>query len=98
MKALLTRPIVAAAAVLLLAAFAPAVARADADEVPSASSTSLGLHPLSAPIPVATPAPGESAFMQRPDGAYQAIPRVSGRTKTFADRRASGAVDAQARP
>ena len=44
----------------LLAGAAPGLALADADEAASANS-SLGLQPLSAPIPPATPAPGESA-------------------------------------
>ncbi len=68
---------------LSAAAFAPVPARADADEVPSANSTTLGLQPIRGPIPVATPAPGESRTSRRPDGAYQAIPQVQGRTKTF---------------
>src|SRR5579871_269742 len=68
----------------LLAGAAPAVALADADQAAaSANSTSLGLQPLSAPLPQATPAPGESSVFQRPDGAYQAIPSRRGRTKTF---------------
>ena len=41
----------------------------------SPNSTSLGLQPLAGPIPLATPAPGESSTFQRPDGAYQAIPK-----------------------
>ncbi len=69
---------------LLLGAAVPAVARADADQAAaSANSTSLGLQPLSAPLPQATPAPGESSVFRRPDGAYQAIPVKQGRDKTF---------------
>jgi len=78
------RPLVAVAAALLFASVAcPGIALADADDAASPNSTSLGLQPLSAPIVAATPAPGESAITQRPDGAYQAIPQASGRTKTF---------------
>jgi ZIP family zinc transporter len=65
--------------------FAPArAAFADADDrgrIPS--STSLGLQPISAPSSAATPAPSESKSFQRTDGAYQAIPEVQGRVKTF---------------
>ena len=39
-----------------------------------------------------------SRALPRPDGSYQAIPEVHGRTKTFPHRRARGAVDAQAGP
>ncbi len=73
---------VAAFAVLLLLLL-PARAFADADEPASPNSTSLGLQPIAGPIPIATPAPGESRVFQRADGAYQAIPAVQGRTKTF---------------
>lgn len=67
----------------LLACALPAIAFADADEVASPNSTSLGLQPISGPVPVATPAPGESKSFLRPEGAYQAIPQTSGRVKTF---------------
>ncbi len=68
----------------LFAAAAPAVALADADQpAASANSASLGLQPLSGRIPQTTPAPGESAVFQRPDGAYQAVPSVQRRVKTF---------------
>lgn len=77
------RLVVALAAVLLIVILAPSRARADADEAHAANSTALGLQPLGGAIPVATAAPGESAVFQRPDGAYQAIPRVTKRTKTF---------------
>lgn len=59
------------------------MALADADEAPAANSTTLGLQPIRGPIPTVTPAPGESHVFRRPDGAYQAIPDVRGRTKTF---------------
>ena len=67
----------------LVAAAAPAVALADADQAATANTTSLGLQPLSGPIPRATPAPGESAIFRRADGAYQAIPSRHGRVETF---------------
>jgi ZIP family zinc transporter len=67
----------------LLAATSPAIARADADDARVVSPTSAGLQPISAPIPVATPAPGESRVFRRADGAYQAIPQARGRTKIF---------------
>jgi ZIP family zinc transporter len=41
------------------------------------------MQPLSGPIPTATPYPGESKLKLRPDGTYEAIPDVSGTTKTF---------------
>ncbi len=71
----------------LLAALAtctvPVAALADADESPSVNSNALGLQPIRGPVPIATPAPGESRIFRRPDGAYQAVPDVRGRTKTF---------------
>jgi len=79
-RALLRRlPALLALAVVLV----PAAAHADADESAAASSTSLGLQPIAGPIPVATPAPGESRTFRRPDGAYQAVPDVHGRVKIF---------------
>jgi zinc transporter, ZIP family len=84
MTSLPIRPLYAAAAVALLALFAfPAVALADADDVSSPNSTSLGLQPIQGAVPQATPAPGESSVFQRKDGSYQAIPAVRGRTKIF---------------
>lgn len=83
MSAPLTRLIVTVAAVVLLSSLAPAAALADADEPVSPNSTSLGLQPIAGSIPPATPAPGESASFLRPDGAYQAVPAVRGRTKVF---------------
>ncbi len=71
----------------LLAALAtctvPVAALADADESPSINSSTLGLQPIRGPVPLVTPAPGESKIFRRPDGAYQARPDVRGRTKTF---------------
>jgi len=77
-----TRAAVIGALVLLV--LLPALALADGDDQPAtASSATLGLQPIRGAIPHATPAPGESRVFQRPDGAYQAIPSVAGRTKTF---------------
>jgi len=75
-------PVLPAVAVVLLLGM-PGPVFADADETVSPNTASLGLQPLGAPIPVATPAPGESRVFARPDGAYQAIPTVSGRTRAF---------------
>jgi zinc transporter, ZIP family len=75
-------PVLIASALLAFAAL-PLVAWADADDVLSANSASLGLQPIQGAIPVSTPAPGESAIFRRADGAYQAIPEVHGRTKIF---------------
>ncbi len=61
----------------------PVAVRADADNVVSANSTTLGLQPITAPFPEATSAFGESAIVQRRDGAYQAVPTVYGRTQVF---------------
>ncbi len=62
----------AAVVALLLLAVLPLRVLADADEPASANSTTLGLQPISGPIPQATAAPGESPVFQRSDGAYQA--------------------------
>lgn len=75
-----TRAVVAFALLLLVLS---GRALADADEAASPNTTSLGLQPITGPLPPATPAPGESRVFQRADGAYQAIPSVQGRTKTF---------------
>ncbi|MEO6835417.1 MAG: multicopper oxidase domain-containing protein [Candidatus Tumulicola sp.] len=74
---LMTLALVAAGVLL------PAAARADADATLSVNSTSAGLQPIRGAVPTATPAPGESKIFRRPDGAYQAVPGVRGRTKTF---------------
>ncbi len=59
-------------------------ARSDMDAVPAGvNPTTVGMQPLTGSIPTATPAPGESRVFARPDGAYQAIPDVKGRTKTI---------------
>jgi zinc transporter, ZIP family len=77
------RPSFVLAGFALLTLLLPVRALADADEPVSANSTTLGLQPISGPIPLATPAPGESPVFERQDGAYQAIPSMSGRTRTF---------------
>jgi FtsP/CotA-like multicopper oxidase with cupredoxin domain len=41
------------------------------------------MQPISGPVTPATPAPGESKSKARPDGTVEAIPVVSGKTKTF---------------
>ncbi|MDE2481991.1 MAG: multicopper oxidase domain-containing protein [bacterium] len=70
--------------VALFAALLPVAALADADEAPvGVNPLTLGLQPLTGAIPAATPAPGESRSVLRPDGAYQAVPQVNGRTKSF---------------
>jgi ZIP family zinc transporter len=64
-------------------AAAPALADAD-DMLPAGTNpTQVGMQPLSGPIPVTTPAPGESRSFRRDDGSYQAVPAVRGRTKIF---------------
>ncbi|MBV8531093.1 MAG: multicopper oxidase domain-containing protein, partial [Candidatus Eremiobacteraeota bacterium] len=73
----------AAGLTLALLAVCPSRALADADEPVTGNSTSLGLQPISGPLPHATPAPGESRVVQRPDGAYQAVPTAHGRATTF---------------
>ncbi|MFZ0032088.1 MAG: multicopper oxidase domain-containing protein [Candidatus Cybelea sp.] len=83
MNPMFLRLLSAAGLASLLLVLAPVWARADADEAPSSNSTSLGLQPIRGPVPLATPAPGESSLFQRPDGASQAIPAVRGRTKVF---------------
>lgn len=70
------------ALLVAVAAGLPLAALADADDVHVAAPTA-GLQPIAGPIPVATPAPGESRVFRRPDGAYQAIPQVRGRVKIF---------------
>jgi ZIP family zinc transporter len=80
----LSIPVVVAALALGSALAYPLNARADADDLAgTAPSTTLGMQPLRGPIPVATPAPGESRLFRRPDGTWQAIPVVRGSTKIF---------------
>lgn len=59
-------------------------ARADADMAQmGVNTTSLGLQPLTGAIPASAPAPGESRLFLRPDGTYQAIGQIQGKTYTF---------------
>jgi ZIP family zinc transporter len=76
-----------AALVLALAGFAfvaPLAALADAEQAPpGVDYTTLGLQPLTGPIPRATPAPGESRLVPGPEGVFRAVPEISATTKTF---------------
>src|SRR5580704_8406520 len=45
--------------------------------------TQVGLQPLASPFPAATPYPGESRVVRRPDGAYDAVPEIHGTTKVY---------------
>jgi len=70
----------------LLVAICTGIANADADESTArmaGNTAPVGMQPLTGPIPVATPAAGESRLARRADGTFAAIPDVSGRTKTF---------------
>lgn len=60
-------------------------ASADVDDAapPGVNPATVGMQPLVPPLPLATPAPGESRLKKREDGTYAAIPAVSGTTKTF---------------
>ena len=75
-----------AASLALLAFFVvvPSAALADADaNAPGVDPTTVGLQPLRAPFPAATPLPGESRLVRRPDGTFGAVPRRAGGTVTF---------------
>ena len=62
----------------------PLAVLADADEAPvTPGGPPPGMQPLTGPIPTATPYPGESKLRARADGTFEAIPDVSGTTKTF---------------
>ncbi|MDB5072136.1 MAG: multicopper oxidase type 3 [Candidatus Eremiobacteraeota bacterium] len=62
----------------------PLRALADADAVPAGvDPTTVGLQPIRGPLPLATPAPGESRLTQREDGTSQAVARTAGRTSAF---------------
>jgi ZIP family zinc transporter len=79
-RTLLLASLAVAAAIFVI----PTVAGADADQSTVGVDTStLGLQPLGAHIPRATPAPGESRVVPGPDGVYRAVPEVHGRTKIF---------------
>lgn len=76
------RPPLAFAALLALL---PVAALADADDSLPAGvlPTQVGMQPISAPFPDATPYPGESRVVRRADGAYDAVPEIRGKTKIY---------------
>ena len=88
---------VAGFALILLAAL-PLRALADADDVASPNSTTLGLQPIRGPIPAATPAPGESAVVRAARRRVSSGARRARPHENLPHRRAPRAVDAQARP
>ncbi|MBD5656513.1 MAG: multicopper oxidase domain-containing protein, partial [Candidatus Eremiobacteraeota bacterium] len=63
----------------------PSAAWADADEGAAApvAGPPPGMQPLTGAIPRATPYPGESRLVQRPDGTFAAVAGGSATTKTF---------------
>ena len=68
----------------MLFALAAVPALADADEGgQTAGGPPVGLQPISRPAAAATPFPGESKSKPRADGTVEAIPTISGTTKTF---------------
>ena len=69
--------------VALFLGVAPLCAGADADaSMAGVDPTTVGLQPLRDPIPVATPAPGESRLTRREDGTFQAVPDAGGAAGT----------------
>jgi zinc transporter ZupT len=71
-------------ALLALLFVVPSVALADADANPvGVDPTTVGLQPIRGAIPAATPAPGESRLVRRPDGTSGAVRRRSGGTVSF---------------
>ena len=83
MKPPLITPACAVVVALLFLFGLPVRVLADADEPAASNSSSLGLQPITGPIPQSTPAPGESRVFRRADGSYQAIPTAQGRTRIF---------------
>ena len=80
----LQRLLAASAIFLVLFVASVAAALADNDLVAAGvNPATVGMQPISGAIPVATPAPGESRLRAREDGSDDAIPAVSGKTKTF---------------
>ena len=62
----------------------PVSVRADADALaPGVDPTTVGLQPITGPIPAATPVPGESRLIKREDGTFQAVPVRTGKTVAF---------------
>jgi FtsP/CotA-like multicopper oxidase with cupredoxin domain/zinc transporter ZupT len=81
---LLGRAVALVALVLLsLLAFRPAPVLADGEPPPGVDPRTVGLQPLTAPIPVVTPVPGESRLVRREDGTFGAIPERRGHEKIF---------------
>ena len=63
---------------------APVAARADSDALPpGVDPTTVGLQPLTGPVPQATAAPGESRLTRREDGTFAAVGRRAGGAVTF---------------
>ena len=85
MSPMLLRLVTAAGLASLLArSVTPARARADADEAPSSNSTVARIAADSRDRSRSRRRlPASRALFRRPDGAYQAIPAVHGRTKVF---------------
>ncbi|HET7814943.1 MAG TPA: multicopper oxidase domain-containing protein [Candidatus Baltobacteraceae bacterium] len=64
---------------LLMCLTLAGLVRADTDETTQGvNPNTIGLQPLTGPIPAATPAPGESRLIKREDGTYQAVPDAHG--------------------
>jgi ZIP family zinc transporter len=69
---------------VLLAVASQHAVLADTDETtPGVNPSAVGMQPLHGAIAPATPAPGESRSIKREDGTFQAVPQVTGRTRTF---------------
>ena len=82
----LRRTLAAVLVVLFACLLRASAAFASADDAPPAgvNPNTVGMQPLVAPFPVATPAPGESRLRAREDGSFEAVPIVRGTQKTFA--------------
>ena len=62
----------------------PRLAWADTDETTQGvNPNTVGLQPIHGPIPIATPAPGESRLVRRDDGTFAAVPLDQGKTRVF---------------
>ncbi len=73
-----------AAIVLVCFVAAAAPVWADTDEsTQGVNPATVGLQPLTGAIAVATPAPGESRLVRRPDGTFAAVPHAQGKTRVF---------------
>ena len=70
--------------VLLLAGAGGSRALADTDETTQGvNPATVGLQPLYGAIPAATPAPGESRLVKRPDGTFAAVPQNAAGAAVF---------------